>query len=124
MDNFSEKNGAPGPITATLMRLGAVGAFNAVPSREAMRALGLDDMRTFRLLVEHERRNALILANGRGLFLPAEGEQGRAEIRRWELTTLSRIAGLSRALKTARGTLRMVDGQQKIEISEGCGDEG
>lgn len=105
-----------GPVSAALLRLGAVGAENAVTTKELMRSMELKSEREFRELVETERNaGGLILANGRGVFLPADGEQGREEIRRWIKLTTARIAGAARTLKAARGALRRIEGQQTFE---------
>ena len=105
-----------GPVSAALLRLGAVGAENAVTTSALMNEMGWKDVRVFRAQIEDERNNGeLILANGRGLFLPAEGKQGREEVARWIKLMTARIAGAARTLKAARGTLRKIEGQQTFE---------
>lgn len=106
-----------GPVGATLRNLGAVGAENAVSTRDLMAEMGLKDVRAFRSMIEDERNAGdLILANGRGLFLPDAGDKGREEVRRWIALMVARISGAARTLKAARGSLRRIEGQ--TEISE------
>lgn len=105
-----------GPVASALLGLGAIGAANAVTTKTVMRSMGLKNERVFREMVEQERTaGGLILANGRGLFLPAEGEQGREEVARWIRLMTARITGAARTLKAARGTLRRIEGQQTFE---------
>ncbi len=106
-----------GPVASALLGLGAVGAANAVTTKTVMQSMGLKNERVFREMVEQERTaGGLILANGRGLFLPAEGEKGREEVARWIRLMTARITGAARTLKGAKGALRRIEGQ--LEISE------
>jgi len=101
MDQF-KSTGLAGPVEENLL----YGAENAKSSREVMRCLGVSDERAFRQLVERERDQRVILANHRGLFLPAAGPDGEREIEKFVRTGEARIRGQARALKTARAELR------------------
>ena len=97
-----ERAGLAGPVEENLLH----GAENARLSREIMKRLEITDERDFRQMVERERDARVILANHKGLFLPAFGPDGDREIERFIRTGEARIRGPARALKTARAELR------------------
>lgn len=92
-----------------------VGAKNARSSRELQRMLELSE-RELRRLVERRRFDGVeILANKRGLFLPAEGNEGRIERLQHVRLTKSRIRGQLRAIKPTLDALERMEGQLTID---------
>lgn len=117
-DNITTDKAPQGIVESVLQH----GAENAIKSRDIMRRLGISDERHFRELVERERENSVILSCSRGLYLPAYGAAGRAELTRYIKTGTARIAGQARALKSAKTMLKAmeIDGQETIQ--EGAAD--
>lgn len=114
-----------GPVEAFLSVVKAVGEENRVSTNFCMGGLGVSDVRLFRQLVERERASgALILANSRGLFLPDEGEKGRAELIKFVRTGEARIRGQARALRPARRELKRMEMEGQVKIEEGGGAGG
>lgn len=95
-----------GPIETVLMSAKLAGEAGPIPSRVLMRRMGIHSMRRFRLMLERERRERVILANRFGLFIPDDGEKGEAELLRYIRTGSARIRGQARALRTAKAELR------------------
>ena len=93
------------------------GEGNAIPTRELMALAGYGTVRQLQKQIEAERAaGALILSSSTGgYYLPADGEDGRAEIIRYERTLRRRAVNTLRPLKTARRALRVIGGQTRIE---------
>lgn len=93
------------------------GAENAVSSKELMRALGLESIRSLRSHIVAERAaGALILSStSGGYFLPSEGEKGREEIRHFVNVVQSKAISLLCAARPARAALRILEGQECFE---------
>ena len=99
------------------------GAENAISSEALIAACGISNIRQLRKIVAAERdAGALILSNtSGGYFLPSEGEKGREEMRHFVNTVRSKALNLLKAARPARNTLRVLDGQLKLEQEEGGG---
>lgn len=91
------------------------GEANAVSTAELVRLTGAKSARDLQVVIAAERADgALILSTcrrGGGYYLPAEGEQGRAELLAFTRTLDSRAKQTIKALRSARRALRTVDGQ-------------
>ena len=83
------------------------GAENAVSTDELLQVTGLCSSRSLKHVVSRER-------NG-GYFLPADGEQGIEERRRFVATIRAKAFHTLEAAKPALDELSMIDGQLSME---------
>ena len=86
------------------------GRENAISAQKLCDIIGLSDTRHLRLLVERERQDgALILSysgQGGGYYLPADGEQGREEMRQFCSLMLSRVSSSIQSTEFIRKALK------------------
>lgn len=93
----------------------------AISARELCRVAGLENTRSLRAEIERERTGgALILASGRGYFLPATDPlQARSELRAFLRRQDARLVSNRRSVKSVRRALRELDraaaGQMEME---------
>lgn len=93
------------------------GAENAVSTDELLQVTGLCSSRSLKHVVSRERKQGaciLSLTNG-GYFLPADGEQGIEERRRFVATIRAKAFHTLEAAKPALDELSMIDGQLSME---------
>lgn len=101
------------------------GAENAMSGKELADLMGYTSVRDLQKQIAVERsRGALILSNtGGGYYLPALGEAGRKELRRYLRTIRARAFNTLKAGNAARLALMEVEGQMAIEGGAVCADD-
>lgn len=90
------------------------GEKHAIPAQRLVDLTRFKTVRQLQKQIEAERsRGALILSSSSGgYFLP----ENKAEIRRFEKTLTRRALSTFRTLRTARAALRVVEGQEVIDV--------
>ena len=108
-DHITAQQREQGPIEKTIPR----GAANAISTADLVELAGCKTKRQLQNMIAAERaRGALILSStSGGYFLPAPGQEGREELRRFVATLQSRAVSTLRTLQEARIALAVLDGQ-------------
>lgn len=101
------------------------GEANAISSEALARIMGCSSVRQLQSIIAAERaRGAVILSKSSGgYYLPADGEDGREEIKQYISTLRSRALNTLLSIKSARETLKTLDGQTQMEDTDEQGRE-
>lgn len=113
VDNNINGERQQGVIESLLNR----GEENAMRAETIMDMIGERDRRKLSKMIESERHDgAMILSSGRGgYYLPADGEKGRAEMRRHLAALDSRAKSTLAVGKPVREALKVIEGQTEMK---------
>lgn len=95
------------------------GEENAIPTSQLVQMCGFRTARELQAQIAREREcGKLILSTskpGGGYYLPADGEQGTAEIAAFVATLRSRALNTLRVLRAAKAVLKDLEGQIELD---------
>lgn len=85
------------------------GRENAIKKRDLLQLTGFKSIRELRSEIEYERKHGALILSDRGAdagyFLPAEGERGREELRRFIASYMAQAVSMLHTIEAARRAL-------------------
>ena len=85
------------------------GRENAITKFDLMKVTGIKNVRDLRSEIEYERKHGALILSDRGAdagyYLPADGEQGREELRRFVASYMAQAVSMLRTVEPARQAL-------------------